>query len=176
MSLLQKMLVYLGLGPDDEYEDLDEYGRPAAPLAHQAPPVGAPMAGPTHSTPPEYDAPTVRTMPAAQAPPPTPRVRSSSVRPLHNPPSRPEVIAPRSFNDAQEVADRFKNGQPVILNLQSVDRDLARRLIDFTSGLAYGLGGQMERVANNVYMLAPSNVEVSAEERRRLSESGLYES
>jgi cell division inhibitor SepF len=58
------------------------------------------------------------------------------------------------------------------MNLQGADRDLSRRLIDFASGLCYGLGGQMERVANQVYLLTPTNVEVSPEERRRLHERG----
>ena len=58
------------------------------------------------------------------------------------------------------------------MNLQGADRDLSRRLIDFASGLCYGLGGQMERVGNQVYLLTPANVEVSAEERRRLQERG----
>jgi cell division inhibitor SepF len=84
-------------------------------------------------------------------------------------------VAPTSFNQAQDVADKFKGAQPVILNLQGVDRDLARRLIDFSSGLCYGLGGQMEKVAHQVYMLTPTNVEVSAEERRRLQERGLHD-
>ncbi|TMA59800.1 MAG: cell division protein SepF [Deltaproteobacteria bacterium] len=61
-----------------------------------------------------------------------------------------------------------------MVNLQNVDRDLARRIIDFSSGLAYGLGGQMDRVADQVFLLTPSNVEVSAEEKRRLQERGLY--
>ena len=77
-----------------------------------------------------------------------------------------------AFNDAQDVADKFKVNVPVILNLQGVDRDLSRRIIDFASGLCYGLGGQMERVANQVYLLTPNDVEVSPEERRRLSERG----
>jgi cell division inhibitor SepF len=87
-----------------------------------------------------------------------------------SPNAKPSVVVPVSFNEAQEVADKFKGSQPVIVNLQSADRDLARRLIDFASGLCYGLGGQMEKVANQVYLLTPSNVEVSAEERRRLQE------
>ena len=58
------------------------------------------------------------------------------------------------------------------MNLQGADRDLSRRLIDFASGVCYGLGGHMERVANQVYLLTPSNVEVSPEERRRLQERG----
>jgi cell division inhibitor SepF len=62
------------------------------------------------------------------------------------------------------------------MNLQGVPRDLSRRLIDFASGLCYGIGGQMEKVANSVYLLTPSNVEVSAEERRRLHERGLHDS
>ena len=86
--------------------------------------------------------------------------------------AKPHVVVPDSFNEAQEVADKFKGGQPVIMNLQGADRDLSRRLIDFASGLCYGLGGQMERVGNQVYLLTPANVEVSAEERRRLQERG----
>jgi cell division inhibitor SepF len=83
-------------------------------------------------------------------------------------------VSPRSFNDAQQVADRFKADQPIIVNLQAVDRELARRLIDFTSGLCYALDGNMEKVADNVYLLSPSNVQVPEEERRRLQERGLH--
>ena len=88
------------------------------------------------------------------------------------PNAKPHVVVPTSFNQAQELADKFKGSQPVIMNLQAADRDLARRLIDFASGLCYGLGGQMEKVANQVYLLTPTNVEVSADERRRLEERG----
>ena len=99
------------------------------------------------------------------------RARPQVVRPIAvTPNAKPQVVVPTSFNQAQEVADKFKGSQPVIVNMQSADRDLARRLIDFASGLCYGLGGQMEKVANQVYLLTPSNVEVSAEERRRLHE------
>jgi cell division inhibitor SepF len=83
-------------------------------------------------------------------------------------------VSPRSFNDAQQVADRFKADQPIIVNLQAVDRELSRRLIDFTSGLCYALDGNMEKVADNVYLLSPSNVQVPEEERRRLQERGLH--
>jgi FtsZ-interacting cell division protein YlmF len=100
------------------------------------------------------------------------RGRGAVVRPLPVGTSKPSVIGPTSFNDAQEVADKFKVNVPVILNLQGVERDLARRIIDFASGLCYGLDGQMERVATQVYLLTPSDVEVSPEERRRLRERG----
>lgn len=102
-----------------------------------------------------------------------PRPRPQVVRPIAvTPNAKPFVVVPESFNQAQEVADKYKNGQPVIMNLQDADRELSRRLIDFSSGLCYGLGGQMERLANQVYLLTPTNVEVSAEERRRLHERG----
>ena len=88
--------------------------------------------------------------------------------------ARVHVVEPRGFNDAQEVGDRLKANQPVILNLQGLDRDLQRRLIDFSSGLAYALGGSMSRVADQVFLLTPSNVEVSQEEKERLQARGLY--
>jgi cell division inhibitor SepF len=95
--------------------------------------------------------------------------RGAVVRPLPVPvTAKPHVVHPASFNGAQEVADIFKGNVPVIMNLQELDRDLARRLIDFASGLCYGLGGSMDRVANSVYLLTPADVEVSADEKRRL--------
>ena len=101
------------------------------------------------------------------------RPRPQVVRPIAvTPNAKPHVVTPTSFNQAQEVADKYRGSQPVIMNLQAADRDLSRRLIDFASGLCYGLGGQMERVANQVYLLTPTNVEVSPEERRRLHERG----
>jgi cell division inhibitor SepF len=87
---------------------------------------------------------------------------------------RVHLVLPRSFNDAQQIADRFKEGVPVILNLQGSDQDLAKRLIDFASGLTYALDGGMQRVADKVFLLTPRNVEVSAEERARLLERGGF--
>ncbi len=84
--------------------------------------------------------------------------------------ARVHLVVPRSFNDAQQLADRFKDGIPVILNLQSADAELSKRLIDFASGLTYALDGGMQRVADKVFLLTPRNVEVSAEERARLLE------
>jgi cell division inhibitor SepF len=93
------------------------------------------------------------------------------VRPIVTQPSpKPHAISPVSFNEAQEVADKFMAGVPVIVNLQGVERELSRRLVDFASGLCYGLRGQMERVTNQIYLLTPSDVEVSDEDRRRLQE------
>ncbi len=87
---------------------------------------------------------------------------------------RVHFVAPKNFNDVQDVADKFKDSIPVILNLQGTDTDLSKRLIDFSSGLTYALDGGMQRIADKVFLLTPRNVEVSAEERARLVEKGFF--
>jgi cell division inhibitor SepF len=212
-SMWRKAMLYLGLGPDDEYDDFDvtgEHQRPVQPrpvvrrttgdVQHDPEPSGSVRTlspsddvddgrearnghdhrhengrGPAieRGADPGRGAGRRATATAGER---QGRERSAVVRPLPSAAgSKPFVVGPSSFNDAQEVADKFKINVPVILNLQGVERDLARRIIDFASGLCYGLGGQMERVANQVYLLTPSDVEVSPEERRRLRERG-YES
>lgn len=84
------------------------------------------------------------------------------------------LVIPKNFNDAQQIADQFKHQVPVILNMQGVDSDLSRRLIDFASGLTYALDGGMQKIADKVFLLTPRNVEVSAEERARLVEKGFF--
>ena len=96
------------------------------------------------------------------------------VRPLPSA-AKPHVVSPSGFNDVQVVADHFKRDQPVIVNLQGVDRDLSRRLIDFASGLCYGLDGDMERVADQVFLLTPRGAQVSDDDRRRIREGGLMD-
>jgi cell division inhibitor SepF len=111
--------------------------------------------------------------------------RAAAVRPRRRPelapvPASPSpsvkvhLVVPRSFNDAQTIADRFKDFTPVILNLQSVDSELSKRLIDFASGLTYALDGGMQRIADKVFLLTPANVEVSAEQRAQLLERGGF--
>jgi cell division inhibitor SepF len=87
---------------------------------------------------------------------------------------RVHLVIPKSFNDAQDIADKFKDAIPVIINLQGSEADLAKRLIDFASGLTYALDGGMQRIADKVFLLTPRNVEVSAEERARLIEKGFF--
>lgn len=84
------------------------------------------------------------------------------------------VVTPRSFNDAQQVADEFKRSKPVIINLQSSDRELSKRLIDFSSGMTYALGGGMQRISQGIFLLTPQNVDVSAEEKARILEGGFF--
>lgn len=203
-TMWRKAMLYLGLGPDDEYDDFDaaddRVAAPEpAPAAASAPREPAavttrptPRPRPAPSRPVSRPAPPQPAAPAAPAdpfegsavrtlPPPgggeTKALKPRGVvRPVAaNTAAKPHVVSPTSFNQAQEVADKFKASQPVILNLQGAERDLSRRLIDFSSGLCYGLGGHMEKVANAVYLLTPSNVELSAEERRRLQERGLHD-
>jgi cell division inhibitor SepF len=107
------------------------------------------------------------------------RPSRSAVRPqmevVPNPNSvRVHLVLPRSFNDAQQIADKFKQSIPVILNLQGTDTELSKRLIDFASGLTYALNGGMQRVADKVFLLTPRNVEVSAEQRAALIERGGF--
>ncbi|HLM28748.1 MAG TPA: cell division protein SepF, partial [Acidimicrobiales bacterium] len=208
-SMWRKAMLYLGLGPDDEYDDFDvtgEHQQPAAPTGGSRPSRRTSAGSSQRDLEPTGS---VRTLPPSSGDDLTGtgtgtgnghghggvraggrdpggesslatrraderggRLRSAVARPLPAGPTKPFVVGPTSFNDAQDVADKFKVNVPVILNLQGVERDLSRRIIDFASGLCYGLGGQMERVANHVYLLTPSDVEVSLEERRRLRERG----
>lgn len=183
-SMLRRAMLYLGLGPDDEYDDYDVVDDPRAAPARSAAPAASRYPAASHEPERESEVnpsssvrtiggQTVRPQPSGDGGDPGARPRTAVVRPLQPVASaKPHVVAPTSFNQAQEVADKLKVSQPVIVNLQNVDRDLSRRIIDFASGLCYGVGGQMERVANQVFLLSPSNVEVSAEERRRLQEHG----
>ena len=100
--------------------------------------------------------------------------RNLEVAPSPTPSVQVHLVVPRSFNDAQQIADRFKDGVPVILNIQGTDTELAKRLIDFASGLTYALDGGMQRVADKVFLLTPRNVSVSAEERAKLLERGFF--
>jgi len=103
--------------------------------------------------------------------------RTRNLRPVGNGGGadvRVHLVNPTSFNDAQEVADRFKQATPVILNLQTTDSELAKRLIDFASGLTYALDGGMQKVAEKTFMLTPRNVEVSAEQTAQLVEKTFF--
>jgi cell division inhibitor SepF len=104
------------------------------------------------------------------------RTSTRVLRPVDNGRAGVQVhlVVPKSFNDAQQIADQFKDAVPVILNLQGTDTDLSKRLIDFASGLTYALDGGMQRIADKVFLLTPRNVEVSAEERARLIEKGFF--
>ncbi len=107
-------------------------------------------------------------------PPPRGRPRGAASGNGHRHASQVELVIPKSFNDAQKVADRLKADVPVIINLQSADSDLAKRLIDFSSGLTYAVDGSMQRVADRVFLLTPAAVTVSAEDKASLMERGFF--
>jgi cell division inhibitor SepF len=151
-GLWRKTLVYLGLVEEDELEDYaydDLEPDDPAPRSMRRVPEGN-----------------------AQGRPPSDAV----VRPIpRQATAHMHLVHPAAFNDAQEVGDKFRDGYSVIINLQAADDHLSRRLVDFASGLAYGLGGSMQPVAEKVFLLTPSGVQVSAEERRRfLEERGFF--
>ncbi|HVM39733.1 MAG TPA: cell division protein SepF [Acidimicrobiia bacterium] len=169
-SLWRRAMVYLGLVDDDEYEyDYDYYDEEP-----QRAPARGPVTASQGAARPAESYAAVRTMPPEETSSlPAPR-RPSVVRTMPQVSPKVHVVEPAGFNDAQEVGDRLKVMQPVILNLQGLDRDLQRRLIDFASGLTYALGGAMSRVHEEVFLLTPANVEVSPEEKERLQARGLY--
>jgi cell division inhibitor SepF len=187
MSMWKRAMDYLGLGPedvyddyyDDEYDDYEEPERPArggrAPrddMGGRAPePRGRGGMAPDHGPDPssrgiprsgggrESDV-VVRRPVVAVADDSQVRPRPINQRPVVTAvPSggtEPHTVSPRRFDAAQEIADRFRQGYPVIMNLEATERDVSRRLIDFASGLCYGLGGTMEKVATGVYLLKPA--------------------
>ena len=169
-TMWKRAMLYLGLGPDEEYED-DDVQEAQSPRYGTGTPAEA-ANGAVRPMPGERQAAEPASATEATRPVPTARP-SGVVRPIAPPPSsKPHAIAPVSFNDAQEVADRFMASTPVIMNLEGVDKDLSRRLVDFASGLCYGTRGQMEKVTTSVYLLTPSDAEVSAEDRRKLQHGG----
>lgn len=179
MSLWRKTMDYLGLGPDDaydEYDDVDEYDdRPQR--APRAPEARAPRAVPDEQEVRPAPRPSFpsRDFDASHRRPPQPmeepaiNVRGSqrsSSAPSNGRPSgassavsvstgEPYTVRPRRFDQAQELADKFKEGLPVIMNLEGTEREISRRLIDFASGICYALDGSMEKVATGVYLLKP---------------------
>ena len=169
-----RALVYFGLAEDPEYryEDDGDNFEPDT-LSDRAAPAPAPARGRGGSNVRRLrrDDPNEIDEIFADAPPPRRRLQGVS-----NGGSAAQVhfVTPRNFNDAQEVADQFKRGVPVILNLQAASTDLSKRLIDFGSGLTYALEGGMQRIADKTFLLTPANVEVSAEEKARLVEKGFF--
>jgi cell division inhibitor SepF len=166
-----RALVYFGLAEDPDYvEDQYEHETGSQPGLYETAPRTATVSriGDRRRARDEIDDIFADEEPA--------RGRSRRLEPVGNGGAdvRVHLVTPHSFNDAQEIADAFKQGTPVILNLQTTEGELAKRLIDFASGLTYALDGGMQKVAEKTFMLTPRNVEVSAEEQARLVEKGFF--
>ncbi|MET0853076.1 MAG: cell division protein SepF [Microterricola sp.] len=137
---LKKTMVYLGLA--DEELEYDEPAAAAAPVAQ------APVAAPTKNAAP--------VTPLRKAPVPKQTTQAAEMNEIL-------TVHPRQYRDAQIIAESFRDGIPVIINLSQMSEGDARRLIDFASGLSQGLYGKIERVTNKVFLLSPSHVIVSGE-------------
>lgn len=173
MGIWQRMKVSLGLEDEwdayeDDYEDDDDDEGIASARAH---PYQSPHRG---------DSPSVRRVERDYE---TDRVPRSSLRSVPTGPGsvtpvspqvRIAIVEPKSFGEAQSIADKFKQGVPVVMNMTYTKPDLAKRLIDFASGLTYGLDGGLQKVSDRVFLLTPENIDVSAEDRRRLKDTGLF--
>ena len=172
-----RTLVYFGLAEDDAYddEDLEPYPEPEAELqdSYRERPNVRKLSSRRRRD--EFDDIFADDAPSER--------RTTALRPVGGGRAangrtggdvRVHLVTPKSFNDVQDVADKFKDAIPVIINLQGTDTDLSKRLIDFSSGLTYALDGGMQRIADKVFLLTPRNVEVSAEERARLIEKGFF--
>ena len=135
---LRKTMVYLGLA-DEDYDYEQAPSAPVAPVAHHTP------------------------TPAANRAPVTPMRRSGNARPAVTEMNEILTVHPRQYKDAQVIAENFREGIPVIINLSQMSDADARRLIDFASGLSLGLYGRIERVTSKVFLLSPENIAVSGD-------------
>ncbi len=168
-----RALVYFGLAEDPEYgyeDEGDDYYEPDTVSEEAQPPPRRQRGGSNVRRLRREEASDIDDIFADDAAAPR-----RQLRPVGNGDNvQVHFVTPRNFNDAQEIADKFKRSVPVILNLQSASADLSKRLIDFSSGLTYAMDGGMQRIADKTFLLTPANVEVSAEEKARLVEKGFF--
>ena len=176
-SAMRKMAVYLGLVEDDhryddpypaEYGDGDDYADYVTEYTEHADPhdgqaVYGADAGQGRPGRPGWEGrtDTDRRSPAAD------HVQATDL-------ARITTLHPRTYNEARTIGEHFREGTPVIMNLtEMVDSD-AKRLVDFSAGLIFGLRGSIERVTNKVFLLSPANVEVTAEDKARIAERDFF--
>lgn len=93
--------------------------------------------------------------------------------PAGNPLARITTLHPRNYSEARTIGEHYRDGTPVILNLTDMDDADAKRLVDFSAGLAFALRGSMDKITSRVFLLSPPNVDVTAEDRRKLAEGGF---
>ncbi len=188
-GMVRKGMSWLGLGPEDsadryddeydEYEDEDYEDEDEVEVAQTAKPTlrrrpSAVAAAPPSNSWEDNDTAGVTVLAAngvsrAVAAPVTDGPGRAVVRPLpRQSTSTPRVLAPTSFNDAQDIGLHVKKGRPVVVNLKAVDTELGQRLLDFASGVAFGVSGRVEKVGSRTYLLCPAGVDVSSEDRELL--------
>src|SRR4051794_29867251 len=153
---MRKMAVYLGLVEDEdpEFYDEDGYDEQSGAVARRS---DAPAS--LRVTRPDETA--VYAAPRRSA---TEAVDSYRITTMH----------PRTYNEARTIGEHFREGTPVIINLSDMDDADAKRLVDFSAGLVFGLHGSIERVTNKVFLLTPASVEITAEDKSRIAEGGFF--
>lgn len=160
MSVFKKAMAYLGLIDDEEFDDYDDLSPEEEPNAPYK----------LEKTVRKLDTRETRHQNIS----PVTSVPQSNVRPMGGLKNSMHIIDPKGFGDAELIGEKFRQNTPVLMNLQYVDTDLAKRLIDFASGLTYGLGGHIQRAADKVFLLVPASMDVSAEDKLRMQEQGLF--
>jgi cell division inhibitor SepF len=165
-SAMRKMAVYLGLVEDDnrydeqyqdqyETDDYEEYGAEFIDAGSSREVIRHSENGLEPSRLPDHEPGPVVTMQTTDL-------------------ARITTLHPRTYNEARTIGEHFREGTPVIINLtEMVDSD-ARRLVDFSAGLIFGLRGSIDRVTNKVFLLSPANIEVAAEDKARIAERGFF--
>ena len=160
---MRKMAVYLGLveDEDDHYDELEAEQQPEPTLVRRY----------------AADDPRVEQRPSVVRRAPraadSPRAAATAVAPAR-PSYRITTVQPRTYNEARQIGEYFREDVPVIMNLTEMDDVNAKRLVDFAAGLTFGLRGSIEKVTNKVFLLSPSNVTVSAEDKARIREGGFF--
>ena len=177
MSMFRRAMDYLGLGPDDAYDDYDAsvaVERPAARNTRGGAPVRRPQSRQIDDYEDEIDddyeeAPRVRPTTVRAQPQrddssvqlrPSGSSTGGTVRKLTQTTAEPVAIRPTRYDQAKDIADLLRSGQPVAMNIGAADSEIARRLIDFASGMTYGIEGKMEKIAPGVFLLTPRGTRV----------------
>ena len=179
---MRKLGLYLGLVEDDE-DGLDARDRRYSDDAYDDEDDREPVAATSRRWAPADDlAPTTA---LRRAPEMSGAVRTrgsvaldTSLRaapaPSYDEPYRITTLHPRTYNEARQIGEHFRSGTPVIMNLTEMDDTDAKRLVDFAAGLIFGLHGSIERVTAKVFLLSPEHVQVTAEDKARIAESGFF--
>lgn len=163
---MRKMAVYLGLVEDgNDYEEFESDEGYSSAVDSQRSQRDRPSPTPE----PRGSVRTFRDETAAHPP-----VRQAAARPAINDLYRITTLHPRTYNDAKRIAEEFREGTPVIINLSEMQDSDAKRIIDFSAGLTFGLHGSIERVTTKVFLLSPVNVEIGEETRAQIEQGGFF--
>ncbi|WP_020674318.1 cell division protein SepF [Amycolatopsis nigrescens] len=194
MSALQKLKAYFGMVPADEdgYDVDDDYRRGYTDDEYDYDEPPARTRGRYRATEEFDDEPPVRTrgrgmtgaepsvhgaLAVDRQPEPVARLRpvpEASRMPARDPLSRITTLHPTTYLEARAIGEHYRDGAPVIINLTEMENADAKRLVDFAAGLAFALRGSMDKVTNKVFLLSPPDVDVTAEDRRRIAEGGMF--